>query len=224
MTFNTVVLWLATAGRTAVGRKIWAVAVPARWVKAYHLTFGSNARRLDQLGSRSGGPRFEVTNVKTEVVDGTLIKPDTSLLPPANDVCEGYVFTRVCLSIRGEYLGRYLPKQVNPSGQLPLQAGTPPGQVPPGQVHPPGQVPPGQVHPPGRYTPLPQCMLGYGQQAGGTHPTGMHSCCTTWKYCFCSRAESLGDTARDLALGRNPWNFFQCKSLVLNCLWRKYLI
>ena len=26
-------------------------------------------------------------------------------------------------------------------------------------------------------TPLPvQCMLGYGQQAGGTHPTGMHSC------------------------------------------------
>ena len=21
-----------------------------------------------------------------------------------------------------------------------------------------------------------QCMLGYGQQAGGTHPTGMHSC------------------------------------------------
>ena len=27
----------------------------------------------------------------------------------------------------------------------------------------------------GRYTPR-QCMLGYGQQAGGTHPTGMHSC------------------------------------------------
>ena len=28
------------------------------------------------------------------------------------------------------------------------------------------------------YTPLPpaQCMLGYGQQAGDTHPTGMHSC------------------------------------------------
>ena len=22
-----------------------------------------------------------------------------------------------------------------------------------------------------------QCMLGYSQQAGGTHPTGMHSCC-----------------------------------------------
>ena len=33
-------------------------------------------------------------------------------------------------------------------------------------------------HPPGQ-TPLPvQCMLGYGQQAGGTNPTGMHSCLT----------------------------------------------
>ena len=32
-------------------------------------------------------------------------------------------------------------------------------------------------HLPGRHSPLPaQCMLGYGQQAVGTHPTGMHSC------------------------------------------------
>ena len=30
--------------------------------------------------------------------------------------------------------------------------------------HPPAQTPPGQ------------CMLGYGQQAGGMHPSGMHSC------------------------------------------------
>ena len=29
---------------------------------------------------------------------------------------------------------------------------------------------------PGRYTLPWQCMLGYGQQVGGTHPTGMHSC------------------------------------------------
>ena len=29
----------------------------------------------------------------------------------------------------------------------------------------------------GIHSPCPaQCMLGYGQQAGGTHPTGMHSC------------------------------------------------
>ena len=35
---------------------------------------------------------------------------------------------------------------------------------------------PGQTHTdPGNHTPV-QCMLGYGQQAGGTHPTGMHSC------------------------------------------------
>ena len=29
--------------------------------------------------------------------------------------------------------------------------------------------------PPGRHTP-PADTTGYGQQAGGTHPTGMHSC------------------------------------------------
>ena len=28
----------------------------------------------------------------------------------------------------------------------------------------------------GVHTLTAQCMLGYGQQAGGTHPTGMHSC------------------------------------------------
>ena len=54
-----------------------------------------------------------------------------------------------------------------------------PGQVPihRRQVHPPGRYTPLQAcTPPGRYTPRPQCMLGYGQQTGGTHPTGMHSC------------------------------------------------
>ena len=30
--------------------------------------------------------------------------------------------------------------------------------------------------PPQPDTPPARCMLGYGQQAGGTHPTGMHSC------------------------------------------------
>ena len=68
-------------------------------------------------------------------------------------------------------------------------------------IHPLGRHPPGR-HPLGRHTPalpsacwdthpLPsacwdthphvQCMLGYGQQAGGTHPTGMHSC---YNNCF----------------------------------------
>ena len=33
------------------------------------------------------------------------------------------------------------------------------------------------IHSPlGRHPPLAQWMLGYGQQVGGTHPTGMHSC------------------------------------------------
>ena len=58
----------------------------------------------------------------------------------------------------------------------------------PGQVHPPpwagtspwAGTPSRQVHskagtPPGHVPPH-QCMLGYGQQAGGTHFTGMHSC------------------------------------------------
>ena len=47
----------------------------------------------------------------------------------------------------------------------------PPGQTPPGQI-PPGKTPPGQD----ADTPPMQCMLGYSQQVGGTHPTGMHSC------------------------------------------------
>ena len=71
------------------------------------------------------------------------------LLSPANELCEGYVFTRVC-----------------------PQGGGVPGQVPPR-----GSTPPGLVHPLGRYTPQGAVHAGrYGQQAGGTHPTGMHSC------------------------------------------------
>ena len=41
--------------------------------------------------------------------------------------------------------------------------------------YPPGQTPPGQTLP-WADTPPAQCMVGYGQQAGGTHTTGMHSC------------------------------------------------
>ena len=62
------------------------------------------------------------------------------------------------------------------------------------QTTPPGRHTPPVRHPSGRHpllsacwdthTPLPsacwdtpaQCMLGYSQQAGGTHPAGMHSC------------------------------------------------
>ena len=59
-----------------------------------------------------------------------------SLLPPANVVCEGYVFTRVCHSFcsqggGGEYLTRCNPPW----------PGTPPGTryTPQDQVHPPEQ-------------------------------------------------------------------------------------
>ena len=64
-------------------------------------------------------------------------------------------------------------------GSAPLHAGIhtqPPGtrgrHPPPGTRHTPwGADPPDQATPP------PQCMLGrYGQQAGGTHHTGMQSC------------------------------------------------
>ena len=107
-----------------------------------------------------------------------------------------------CLSVQrggGEYLARYPPGQLPPRQVHPLGRYTSPRHVHPlGRYthlgrYPPGQVHPRQVHPLGRYTPLgrylpwagtppgqvhpPQCMLGYGQQAGGTHPTGMHSCC-----------------------------------------------
>ena len=97
---------------------------------------------------------------------------------------------------------RYTPCAVHP-----LEPGTPPGPgTPPDQVHPPGPgMPPrlgtppwDQVHPPGtRYTPRDQVhppetrytpQAGtpsravhagtYGHQAGGTYPTGMHSCIT----------------------------------------------
>ena len=89
-----------------------------------------------------------------------LIKIALNLLPPANEVCEGYVFTPVCQSFcsRG---GTWV--------------GTPPGlgKPPSDQVNPPDQVPPEtrcipqtRYIPPGtmcnpltRYTPK-QCMLG----------------------------------------------------------------
>ena len=69
-----------------------------------------------------------------------------TLLPPANEVFESYVFTRVCHSVhRGGYLDRYTPSK-----------------YPPGRYTHPRQVPPSRVGtpPPSR----PQCMLEYGQQ------------------------------------------------------------
>ena len=102
-------------------------------------------------------------------------------LPPANEVCEGYVFTRVCHSVHKAgsapvhaemhthppgpeadppWDQRQTPwdqRQAPPSSQVP-EAGTPPHRT--RGRHPPGTVRAGK----------------YGQQAGGTHPTGMYSC------------------------------------------------
>ena len=52
-----------------------------------------------------------------------------------------------------------------------------------------------------------QCMLGYGQQAGGTHPTGMHSCfsnissCPVKKLPFKSKNNTLIDKTSVQILG-----------------------
>ena len=89
---------------------------------------------------------------------------------PANKVCEGYVFTGVCLSTGG-VPGRYPSMQIHPlPGTLPGQvhpltgtppsrytswAGTPPwvGTTPGRYTNPSRQVHPCTGTPPGRYTP-----------------------------------------------------------------------
>ena len=85
-----------------------------------------------------------------------------SLLPPGNEVCEGYVFTGVCLSTVGGVPGQVHPQGGTPPGQIhSTWAGIPPGRYTPrqvqaaGQVHPSSRctIPPGQVHHWGRYTP-----------------------------------------------------------------------
>ena len=71
--------------------------------------------------------------------------------------------------------GRYTPpEQVHPLGRLhPLWWVHPS----PGQVHPPAGTPTWAGTPPLAGTPPGAVHAGrYGQQAGGTHPTGMHSC------------------------------------------------
>ena len=91
-----------------------------------------------------------------------------------------------CLSVhgRGEHcmLGytppkQTIPRQTPPWADTPLWADTPPGRHPTCPVHAGIHTllssPCWDTHSPV------QCMLGYGQQAGGMHPTGMHSCLLT---------------------------------------------
>ena len=60
----------------------------------------------------------------------------------------------------------------------------PPRQTPPLGRHPPSADTPADIPPPWADIPLAQCMLGYGQQTGGTHPTGMQS--SFWSLFLCN--------------------------------------
>ena len=114
------------------------------------------------------------------------------LLPPATKLWQGNAFTPVCHSVhrRVSALGVcQTPPSLGPEADTPpvnrmtdrCKSITPWADTP--RQTTPGQTPPvhAGIHTPcpvhaGIHTPLAQCMLGYGQQAGGTHPTGMHSC------------------------------------------------
>ena len=120
-----------------------------------------------------------------------------SSLPPANEVWGKVIFTAskrslqrlcfyTCLSgilFTGEgclphcMLG-YTVGQVHPPEQVQPLACTPPAIIPPWS----GRSPPGR-YTPRQVPPFAQCMLGYGQQVGITHPTGMQSCFTF--VCLC---------------------------------------
>ena len=101
-----------------------------------------------------------------------------SFLPPVMKLRQGSVFTPVCQSFCSRGGQTHPPGRHPPLGRHP-----PPGRYLPGQTLPPGSHPYLGRHPPcpvhGGVHPLPhaQCMLRYGQQAGVTHPTGMHTCC-----------------------------------------------
>ena len=73
------------------------------------------------------------------------------------------------------FTGGCLPH--TPPGRTP-----PSGQTPPVQTLPRADTPRGDTLFPWADSPPPvQCMLGYGQQVGGTHPTGMQS---YWNFIF----------------------------------------
>ena len=79
----------------------------------------------------------------------TLLLPIS--LPPATKLGQGYVFTRVCDSVHGGVLSQHAMQQVSGGGCL-LPGGSAPG---------------------GAWWRAP----GMATAAGGTHPTGMYSCC-----------------------------------------------
>ena len=91
----------------------------------------------------------------------------SSYLPAANEVCEGYAFTGVCLFTGGGYVWRGRGVVVWGLCMVGGMHGW--GHAWRGRVHGQGHAWQGGMHGVANTT-------GYGQWAGGTHPTGMHSC------------------------------------------------
>ena len=141
---------------------------------------------------------------QTKITMFSFLLVPVSLLLPTTKLRQGNIFSPVChsfhveggcclplvLGVTATPPGRHPPRKTAPRETPPWAdtspsqtspwADTPPGQTPLPQVdtpqadtprgrHPPVQTPSGR-HPPG------QCMLGCVQQAGGIHPTGIHSC------------------------------------------------
>ena len=112
------------------------------------------------------------------------------LLPPSNEVCEGYVFTGVCLSTGGvcpiACWNTHTPGQTHPwadtppPGRHPMSryppGQTPPGQTPPADTPPTGQKNPQGTHPPGSDTSPPPSACWIQSPIGCTHPIVMSSC------------------------------------------------
>ena len=83
-------------------------------------------------------------------------------LPPANEVWGKVIFSEACVknSVHGGSTWSGTSGQVHPLGRY----------TPKDQVHPLGR------YPPNRYTLRAVHAARYRQEAGDTHPTGMHSC------------------------------------------------
>ena len=109
------------------------------------------------------------------------------LLPPANEVWGKVIFSEACVKNSVHRGGVCLiacwdtpppdQRQVPPGNRPPSsradtpRTDIPAEQTPPEQTHPPEQTP-------WQQTPPPRAVHAgrYGQQAGGTYPTGMQSC------------------------------------------------
>ena len=148
-----------------------------------------------------------------------LISMKEILLPPANEVCEGYVFTGVCLSTGegGMHGCSWGACMVAPGGHAWLLGGA--WLLTGGCVVAPGGVygclgGACMVAPWGCAWLLGGACMGYdnirryGQWAGSTHPTGMHSCFSFMQKsgkCVTTKIEKIY-----LRLGRSKlcWLFF----------------